>query len=141
MTTDAGKQVFHFFFLGAEVGFVVGAAFDFYGNALHNLDTVAGEPDNFLGIIRQQTNLVDAEIHKNLRAGAVVAQIVGEAELSVCLDGIVSLILKGIGAYFIGKADTAPLLTHIDERAASGLLDLTQSRAQLPTAVAAQGAE
>ena len=43
MAADAGQQMLHLFFLGAEVGFVFGAGFDFNGNAFHNFDAVTGE--------------------------------------------------------------------------------------------------
>ena len=141
MVARARKHVRHFFFLGSQVIFVFGAGFHFNGNPLHNFDAVARKAHNLFGIVGEQTNLVDTKIHKHLRARAVVAQIGGDAQLAVGFHSVVALILQGIGLDFVGKADAASFLTHIEHCTAPFFFNLVQGRTQLSAAVAAQRAK
>ena len=141
VAADAGKKMSHLLLLGLEVMLVFLAGFDFNGHALDDFETVAGEADDLLRVIRQKAQFVDAEIHEDLGACTIVPEIRREAEHLVGLHGIIALILQGVGADFVGEADAAPFLTHVHEAAASFLLDLAQGRAKLAAAVAAQGAQ
>ena len=80
---------------------------------------------------------MDAEVYQHLRASAVVAQVRGEAQFAVGFNGVVTLILQGVGADFVGKPDAAPFLTHVKQRAAPFFFNLAQGRAKLAAAVAA----
>ena len=62
--------------------------------------------------------LRDAEVAQDLRADAVVAPVVLEAELEVGLDRVAPLILQRVGAHLVRQADAASLLVQVDEHAA-----------------------
>ncbi len=49
----------HFFFLGAQIGFVFGAGLDFNRHALDNFNAIARQADYLLGLlVRRRTFLM-----------------------------------------------------------------------------------
>ena len=52
VAADAGKKMSHLLLLGLEVMLVFLAGFDFNGHALDDFETIAGEADDLLRIIR-----------------------------------------------------------------------------------------
>src|SRR5207248_11175191 len=67
---------------------------DLERHALDDGQAEAFDGDVLGGVVRHQADLADAEVAKDLRAGAVVADVGGEAELLVRLDRVVSLLLQ-----------------------------------------------
>ena len=78
----------HFRFLGFQVLGVVRRGRGANGDLFDNLEIEALQADNFLRIVREQTNAVQTEIDEDLRAKTVFAQIGLEPELLIGLDGI-----------------------------------------------------
>src|SRR5215472_5353921 len=60
---------------------------------LDHFEAVSLEPDNFLRVICQESELSHAEVEKNLRAQAVVAQVAGISQLRVGLHSIETFLL------------------------------------------------
>ena len=81
------------------------------------------------------------EVDEDLRADAVVAQVGGQAELEVRVDGVEPLLLQLVGAQLVQQADAAALLREVEQHAAALLLDHRERRLELLAAVAAQRVE
>ena len=88
-----------------------------------------------------EANAGETEICQNLCAHAVVTQVGSKAQAYVGFYGIKALILQCIGTDFIGQADTAALLTHVNNSAAAFLFNHLQCCCQLIATVTAQAAE
>ena len=81
------------------------------------------------------------EVDEDLRADAVVAQVGGQAELEVGVDGVEPLLLELVGLELVEQADAAPLLGEVEQHALALALDHRQRRLELLAAVAAQRVE
>ena len=81
------------------------------------------------------------EVDQDLRADAVVAQVGGQAELEVRVDGVEAVLLELVGAQLVEQADAATLLREVEEHAAALVLDPLQRVVELLAAVAAQRVE
>src|SRR5712691_11993597 len=90
---------------------------DLERDALDDLEAEAFDGDIFRRIVRHQPYLADAEVAKNLGAGAVVADVGGEAELRIGLDRVIALLLKLIGFQFVEQSDSPPLLQQVEDHA------------------------
>ncbi len=77
------------------------------------------------------------EVDEDLRADAEVAQVGGQAEALVGLDGVQAVLLQPVGAQLVQQADAAALLGQVEQHALALALDHRQRRSQLPAAVAA----
>ena len=82
---------------------------------------------------------MDAKIHQDLGACAIVPEIRGEAQLHVGFHSVIALVLQGIGLDFVGKPYAAAFLAHVHKAAATFLFNLAQCCTKLAPAVAAQG--
>src|SRR5947209_3997114 len=96
--------------LGFEILLRLVGRRDLQRDALDDLQPEALDGYVFRRIVRHQANLADAEVSKDLRAGAVVADVGSEAEPRVRLDGVVSLILQLVSLQFVDQADAAAFL-------------------------------
>ncbi len=74
--------------LGAQVVQVVLVGLDLERHALDDLEAVALDARALPRVVGDEADLPDAEIGEDLGADAVVAQVGGEAELLVGLDGV-----------------------------------------------------
>src|SRR2546426_2048676 len=127
--------------LCAEV-FPVGLRrWDLDGYALGDVKTVSLETDDLLRIVGQELQVLDPEIHEDLGADAVVAQVGMEAQRRVGFDRVLALVLKLVGAHLVEKPDPAPLLPHIDEDPAPLRLDPGERLVELKPAVASARVE
>ena len=81
------------------------------------------------------------EVDEDLGADAVVAQVGGQAELEVGVDGVEALLLELVGAQLVEQADAAALLGEVEQHALALALDHRQRRLELLAAVAAQRVE
>ena len=131
----------HLFLLGAHIFFVGGAATHLNGLTADDFDPVAFQTDDLARVVGHDAELADAQIKEYLRADAVIAEVRLEAELFVGFNGVVALILKGIGLQLVGEANAPAFLTHVDDRAPAFLFDAGQRGGKLVAAVAAQGTE
>src|SRR5713226_5188337 len=114
---------------------------DLERDALDDLEAEAFDGDVLGGVVRHQTDLADAEVAEDLRAGAVVADVGGEAELLVRLDRVGALILKLVRFQLVDQADAAPFLQKIENDPLPFLRDELERALELIAAVAAIGVE
>jgi hypothetical protein len=69
---------------------------------------------------------------EDLRAGAVVAGVGGQAELEVGVDGVAAGVLQLVGLQLVHQADAPALVTaHVEHDAAAGGGDGGQGRVEL----------
>ncbi len=66
---------------------------NFDRHAFDHFQAVAFDADNFARVVRDQLDLVQAEIRQNLRANTVIPQVSLEAKLEIRLHGVAALIL------------------------------------------------
>ena len=90
---NTSQRVAHPRPLGFEVFLIVRIGGQAERELLDDFEAIAFEADDFLGVVRQQPHLADAEVAKDLRAHAVVAQVGSVAEFLVGLDGVETLLL------------------------------------------------
>src|SRR5687768_11939389 len=110
-------------------------------HALLDAQTIALETDHLARIVGDRPDRAQPEIEEDLRADAVVAQIGGEAEPLVRLDGVRAGVLQLVRLQLVEETDSPPFLVEIDDRAAPLLLDHLHRRLELPSAVAAHRVE
>ena len=83
----------------------------------------------------------EAQVHQDLGADPVVAQVGRHAQLEVGVDGVEALLLELVGLELVEQADAAALLGEVEQHAAALLLDAQQRVLELLAAVAAQRVE
>lgn len=105
----------HLIAFGFHVFFVVRIAIDADGELFDDAEAVAFESDDFFRIVGEQTNFFQAEVGEDLGTHAVVAQVCGEAEFFVGLDGVEPCFLELVGVDFCGQTDAAAFLTEVKE--------------------------
>src|SRR5581483_8131203 len=79
--------------LGAEIMNVAVARRHLEGNALDHLNAVDLKPADLARVVGEQGDLVHTEVAQDLRADAVIAQILLEAELEIGLHRVAPLVL------------------------------------------------
>ena len=107
----------------------------------NNFETITGNSDDLSWVVCNQAKLFHSKDMKNLRPNPIIPQIILETELDVRLDRILSLFLKFVGPDLVGKADTAPLLVHVQKDPVALGLDHPERFLQLRTAIASQRVE
>ena len=99
---------------------------------------VALEPVDLLRVVGEDPDRAEAEIHEDLRADAEIAQVGGQPEALVGLDGVEALLLQPVRAQLVEQADPSSLLGEVQQHARALALDHRERRFQLPAAIAAQ---
>ena len=90
-------------------------------------------------IVGQQPHRCDAEIGEHLGTGAVLADVIGQAERQVGVHGVGALVLQLVGAELVQQADPAALVpADVEHDAATLGGHRVQGRVQLRSAVTAQ---
>ena len=135
------QGVAHALGLGAQVALVVGVGHVLDRDLLADAQPVALQAVDLLGVVGEDPDRAQPEVDEDLGADAVLAQVGGQAELEVGVDGVEALLLELVGAQLVEQADAAPLLGEVDEHAAALALDHRQRRLELLAAVAAQRVE
>src|SRR5262245_23028787 len=135
------KEVPELVALGTEVLPVRLGRRDLDRDALADVQPVALEADDLLRVVREELEILHAQVDQNLSADAVIAQIGVESEGRVGLDRVLALVLQLVGAHLVQQPDPAPFLPHVHEHAAALGLDPGQRLVELKPAVAAAGAE
>src|SRR5437667_7268673 len=125
------QQVSHLHSLGLEIFDVVRIGFAPNGHLFYHLKAITLKADNFLGVIRQKTELADTEIEEDLRAKAVIAQVAWVTKPGVRLYRIEPFLLQFVSVNFCRESDTAALLPHVNQDAVAFFLDLAERRVQL----------
>src|SRR5437016_13807916 len=87
------QQVSQFRLFCFEIFFVMRVGLGSDRNLLDHFETVPLQADNFLRIICQEAKLPHAEIEKDLRAQAVIAQVARISKFGVRLHGVEAFLL------------------------------------------------
>ena len=88
MMVHTTEQMPHFFFLGQQVLFVVVSGFKLNGHAFDYFNAVPFKTNNLFRVVRQQTQTMSPQIHKDLRTHTVITQIRREAKPDIGLHRI-----------------------------------------------------
>src|SRR5512145_1170297 len=113
----------------------------FKGYPLQHLQAVPVEARALGGVVREQSEIAEPEVHEDLGADPVVALIRLEAERMVRLDGVHTLLLQLVSANLVVQADAPTLLAQVHDDPAPGILDDRHRLEELRAAVAAQRLE
>jgi hypothetical protein len=131
------EHVSHLVALCVHVRQVVFGRLDRDRNALDDLQPETLEAGDLLGVVRQQSHLVNPEVGENLRTDAVIALIGREPEQHVGFDRIGAAVLQCIGAQLVGEADAAAFLMQIEQHAAAFFGNRGECRLALRGTIAA----
>src|SRR2546427_11416489 len=141
LRSDLVEEVTQFELLRSQVANVRVLRRNLDRHALDNPEPVALHPDNLPRIVGDQPDLVQPQLHQDLRADPVVPQVRLEAERQVGLDGVLAFVLQLVRPQLVHQADAAPLLVQVQEHPLPHLLDHLQRVMELLAAVAAKRPE
>ena len=110
-------------------------------HALNNLQAKVAQAVDLGGVVGKQADALAAQAAQNLRATPVFAQVRGESEGLVGLNGVHAILLQAISLDLVDEADAAALLAHVEDDAATFLFNLRHGAVQLVAAVATPGTE
>ena len=96
---------------------------------------------HLIGVVGEQPHGLYAQLAQNLGANIVFAQVAGESEGEVGLEGVHAVVLQLVGAQLVHQPDAPPFLAHVQYHPAPLGFYLGHSRGQLLAAIAAQAAE
>src|ERR1700735_1162957 len=129
-----------FFFLGFQVSDISRMRRDLDRHP-RDVYSITAQAFYLVWIVGQQLHLADAEIAQYLRADPVVAQVLVEAEMQVCFDGVHPVVLQRVGANLVAQPDAATLLVEINHDASIRRHNSLERLLQLLTAVASRRRE
>ena len=138
---DRVEQMAHALGLHLEVAGVHRVRRRVDGDALDNGDTVAAQRFDLRRVVGDEANARDAELVEHGRCRGVVARVDGQAEGDVRVDSVEALVLQRVRADLVREADTASLMTEVQDDAAAGARDGLERLLQLLATVAAERAE
>ena len=121
-------------FFGAQIVDIVGRWVNLQRNLLDDFYTVNFEPIDFLRVVGEYFNLLEAQVAKNLCAYAVIAFVGRKAKFDIRIHGVKALFLELIRVKFICQAYPPALLPEINKRAFARLFNQLQRGFQLPAA-------
>src|SRR5206468_9199878 len=107
-----------------------------YRHLLDHFQAVTFESDHLPRIVSQKTELTHSEIEKDLRAEPVISQIAGVPESGICFHRVEPFFLQFVRVNFCREPNTTSFLAHIDQHAATFLLNLPKRCMQLISTVA-----
>jgi hypothetical protein len=114
-----------------KVSFVVRIGCRANGKLFNDFKIVTFEPNDLAWIVCEQADLADTQINEDLRSKAVVAEIYGESQLFVGLNGIKPLFLEFVGMDLGREPNASAFLAHINKNACPGLFNLRECLVQL----------
>src|SRR5918997_6144216 len=139
---EALEQVAHPLALGAQVGDVLWVGLGEQRHALGDPEAEPLETAALRRVVGERPHCGDAEVDQDLGADAVLAAVDRHAERDVGVDGVVALLLQGVGLELVADADAAALVApQVDDDAEALLGDAPHRLGELGPAVAAQRAE
>src|SRR5262245_48033513 len=124
--------------LGAKIVDVVRARWRLQRVARDDLYAVALQAFYLLRIVGKKAHALDTQIAYDLRSDRVVAQVLPEAELEICLDRIATAVLQCVRADLVRQPYSPPFLVHVDDGAAAGGGDAVERELELVAAIAAR---
>src|SRR5215470_784008 len=113
------EEMAHLLALGSEVASVGVGGRDLERHPLDDTQAVAFDADDLLRVVGQVAEVLDAEVHQDLRADAVVPKVRPEAEGMIGFHRVLALILQLVRAQLVDEPDPPPLLPHIHEHSAA----------------------
>src|SRR5437016_4393102 len=122
--------------LGAEVLPVRLGRGNFDRDTLGDVQPVAFEADDLLGVVGQELQVLDPQVDQDLSSDAVITQIGVESGRDVGLDRVLALILELVRAHLVEEPDPTPLLPHVHEDPAPLGLDPAEGLVELEATVA-----
>src|ERR1700731_2301526 len=131
----------HFCALGLEIPRIVWISLRFDRKLFDNVETVSFESDHFFRIVREETDLADAEVNQNLGTGAVFTEVHRKSQFFIGFDGVEALFLEFVSANFGRQSDSSSFLAHINQHAGAGIVNVLQCSVQLIAAIAAARTE
>lgn len=99
------------------------------------------ESGNFFRVIGIEVDGADAQCADHSGGDVIISEVIVEAEVDVCVHGIEAMFLEVIGSDFIGDADAASFLAHVEDECVGELSEMFLSGFELLSAIAAQGVE
>ena len=136
------NEMAHFGALRGQVFDVVGIRFGVDRNAFDDFKPVPFESDDFFGIVCQEAHFMNAEVHQNLSAHAVVPQLCGEPEAQIRFHRIQAALLQFVGVDFGGESDAASLVpAHVENHTAALGFNHLHGLLQLGATVATSGSK
>src|SRR5437867_8168233 len=141
LRSDLIEEVTQFDLLRSQVANVRVLRRNLDWHALDNPEPIPLHTDDLPGIVGDQPDLVQSQLHEDLRADPVVPQVRLEAEGQIGLDGVLAFVLQLVRPQLVHQADAAPLLVQVEEHPLPHLLDHLQRVMELLTAVAAERPE
>src|SRR5205807_9978753 len=106
-----------------------------------HLEAVSLHADDLLGVVGEDPDRLEAEVHEDLRADSVVAQVCRQAELDVRVDSVEPSLLELVRTELVQQADPASLLGQVKQDAEALALDPAERIGELLAAVAAKRVE
>src|SRR5665213_2540145 len=133
------EQVTHPFALRAQVVNVKRCRTAFEGNALNDVEAKALEAAVLDRVVGHEAHRRHAEMHQNLRAGAVLARVHRKTLLEVCVHRVTTVFLERVRANLVRESDASTFLaSEVDDHARAFGGNLRQGHLQLWATVAAQ---
>ena len=127
--------------LGSQVVLVVRVRDRLDRELVRHGQPVPLEAMNLLRVVGEDADAGQAQVDQDLGTDAVVAQVGGQAELQVRVDGVEPLLLEAVGAQLVQEPDPAALLRQVQQHPRPLALDHRERRLELLAAVAAQRVE
>src|SRR5437899_1663149 len=122
--------------LGAEVLPVRLGRGNFDRDTLGDVQPVAFEADDLLGVVGQELQVLDPQVDQDLSSDAVITQIGVESERDVGRNPVLALILELVRAHLVEEPDPTALLPHVHEDPAPLGLDPAERLVELEATVA-----
>jgi len=79
-----------------------------------NIETVSFEADYFFRVVRQETDVADAEVDQYLCTGTILTEVRWKPQFFIGFNGIEALFLEFVGAKLVYQTDAAAFLRQID---------------------------
>ena len=124
--------------LRPQVGLVVRVGDRLDRHLVGDREPVALEAEDLLRVVGEDPDARQPEVDQDLGADPVVAEVGGQAELQVGVDGVEALLLELVGAQLVEQADPAALLGEVEQDAPALAARSSPARLELLAAVAAQ---
>src|SRR3954471_7174636 len=127
--------------LGPQILLVVRVGHRLDRDLVRDREPVALEAVDLLGVVGEDPDAGEAEIHQDLGADPVVAKVGRQAELEVRVHRVEALLLETVGAQLVEQSDSAALLRQIKQDPGSLPLDHRERGLELLAAVASKRVE
>ena len=121
-----GEEVAELVFFRSQVGAGMLAGARPAGNALDDANAGSLELRHFVGIIREQADIAQAERLQSFGGKFVVARVIRKSQPAIRFHGVEPGVLQFVGFQLIDQANAAPFLRQIQQHA-GGLAAILRS--------------